>query len=260
MAAGKCGTHLQLGARRTPSAEPPVRCTFDPPTEEGARDGDSVSAFSTAAMTLAGGGALDPAGPAAETIEDLWWVMAGLGAAVFAVFAVALGIALTRGPREGAAQGAPRVSDRWVVGGGVVLPAVVLVVVLAATLSAMRALPEDPGDDALSVEITGFQWRYEVAYPDEGVDVVDELHLPVGRPVALHLTSEDVIHSFWVPELGGKLDMLPDGTNVLVLQADEPGEWDARCAEFCGERHASMQLRVVAEPPDAFEAWLAEQR
>jgi cytochrome c oxidase subunit 2 len=211
-------------------------------------------------MTVASGGVLEPAGPAARSIEGLYWLMTWLGVGVFVVFALALGVAVATRPREPAPEGAEQRHERWIVGGGVVLPVVVLVVVFGATLHTMRALPEDPGDDALSVEITGFQWRYEVAYPDEGVDVVDELHLPVGRPVALHLTSQDVIHSFWVPELGGKLDMLPDGTNVLVLEADEPGEWQARCAEFCGEKHASMRLHVVAEPVEEFEAWLAEQR
>jgi cytochrome c oxidase subunit 2 len=185
--------------------------------------------------------------------------MLALGCAVFLVFAVALGIALTRRPRERSAEGTQRRLDGWVIGGGVLLPLVLLVVVFGATLYAMRALPSEPSDDALVVEITGFQWRYEVSYPDAGVQTIDELHIPVGRQVALHLTSEDVIHSFWVPELGGKLDMLPDGTNVLVLQADEAGEWGARCAEFCGEKHASMVLRVVAESPGDFQTWLAEQ-
>jgi cytochrome c oxidase subunit 2 len=205
------------------------------------------------------GGSLDPAGPAARSIADLWEVMLVLGVAVFVVFAVALGIGLTRRPADRPAQAAQRRLDRWIVGGGVVLPMIVVVVVFGATVQAMRGLPSEPSDDALVVEITGFQWRYDVSYPDAGVDVTDELHLPVGREVALHLTSEDVIHSFWVPELGGKLDMLPDGTNVLVLTADEPGEWAARCAEFCGEKHASMTLRVVAESPEDFEMWLAGQ-
>jgi cytochrome c oxidase subunit 2 len=204
-------------------------------------------------------GSLDPQGPAAETMADLYRLMLVLGSATFVVFAVALVIALSRRPREDSAEATQRRLDRWIVGGGVALPLVVLVLVFSATLHAMRVTPHEPGDDALIVEITGFQWRYEVSYPDEGVRGLDELHLPVGREVALHLTSEDVIHSFWVPELGGKLDMLPDGTNVLVLRADEAGEWSARCAEFCGERHASMQLRVVAQSSEDFATWLAEQ-
>jgi cytochrome c oxidase subunit 2 len=205
-------------------------------------------------------GSLDPKGPAAETIADLYWLMVGLSIVVFLVFAVALGVALTRRPREGDEATTNRRLNRWVVGGGVLLPLAVVLVVFTATVVAMRALPrEASAADALRIDITGFQWRYEVSYPEAGVELTDELRLPVGRPVALHLTSQDVIHSFWVPELGGKLDMLPDGTNVLVLQADEPGEWAARCAEFCGLRHASMQMRVVAEPAEQFDRWLEER-
>jgi cytochrome c oxidase subunit 2 len=204
-------------------------------------------------------GSLDPKGPVAAGILDLYWLMLWLGAAVLVVFGIALAVALTRRPQEGDADATQRRLDRWILGGGVVLPVVVLVVVFGATVYAMRVLPDEPGDDALRIEVTGFQWRYEVSYPDAGVQVTDELHLPVGRPVALHLRSEDVIHSFWVPELAGKLDMLPDGTNVLVLEAAEPGTWGARCAEFCGLHHTTMQMTVVAEPADEFERWLAAQ-
>lgn len=140
------------------------------------------------------------------------------------------------------------------------LPCLLVVGTFVATVYAMRALPDEASDDALVIEVTGFQWRYEVSYPDHGVELTDELHPPVGRPVALHLKSEAVIHSFWGPELAGKLDMLPDGTNVLVLEADEPGEWGARCAEFCGLRRASMQMRVVAQPAQDSDIWLAGQR
>jgi cytochrome c oxidase subunit 2 len=205
-------------------------------------------------------GSLDPKGPAAETIADLYWLMVVLGVAAFLVFAVALVVGLTRRPRGDDEAATRRQLNRWIVGGGVLLPLVVVLVVFTATVVSLRALPrEATAVDALRIDITGFQWRYEVSYPDADVQLTDELRLPVGRPVALHLTSQDVIHSFWVPELGGKLDMLPDGTNVLVLQADEPGEWGARCAEFCGLRHASMILRVVAEPAEQFDSWLAAQ-
>jgi cytochrome c oxidase subunit 2 len=205
-------------------------------------------------------GSLDPKGPNAEIIADLWWVMLTLGIIAFAVFAVALAVGLTRRPAERPGEDPQRPLQRWILGGGVVLPAVLVLAVFGATLYAMRLLPDTPSEDALVIEVTGYQWRYEVSYPDEGVQVTDELHLPVGREIALYLKSEDVIHSFWVPELGGKLDMLPDGTNVLVLRADEPGEWGARCAEFCGLHHASMQMLVVAEPEAEFETWLAGQR
>lgn len=205
-------------------------------------------------------GSLDPQGPVAEAIADLWWLMLGLGVAVFIVFAVLLALGLYTGPSNDREPDAQTRVGRWIVGGGVLMPVVVLVVVFGATVYAMRVIPATAPPDALVVNIVGHQWWYEIHYPEEGIKAKDELHIPVGRPVALHLTSADVIHSFWVPALGGKMDMLPDGTNTLVLQADEPGEHHAKCAEFCGLRHADMQLLVVAEPAERFAAWVAEQR
>jgi cytochrome c oxidase subunit 2 len=204
------------------------------------------------------GGSLDPQGPAAEVAAELWWLLFGLGVAVFVVFAVVLGIGLFR--RGGATGQASRPFGRWFMGWGVVAPLLILVVVFVATVWAMRTLPASAPPEALEVEIIGHQFWWEVRYPAEEITLTDELHLPVGRPVELRLTSADVIHSFWVPELAGKLDLLPDDVNTLVLQADEPGEHLSICAEFCGLRHADMQMTVVVEPADRFAAWVAEQR
>jgi cytochrome c oxidase subunit 2 len=205
---------------------------------------------------------VQPRGPVAETIADLWWLMLGLGGAIFLVFAVLLVRGLSRRRQDGdeAASDMSTLTRRWVMWGGAVMPAVVLVVVFGATVVAMRAMPSTAGGDALQVEVVGRQWRFEVRYPAEGVTGADELHLPVGRPVVLRLTSVDVIHSFWVPELGGKMDLLPDKTNTMVLRADVPGRYYARCAEFCGLHHAEMKLLVVAESPEQFAAWVAARR
>jgi cytochrome c oxidase subunit 2 len=197
-------------------------------------------------------------------MADLWWLMLGLGTAVFVVFAVLLGLALFRKPSAAAEDGSDDADDdaragRWILGWGVVGPAVVILVVFVATVYAMRATALQPATDGVVIDVTAHQWWYEVSYPQTGATVRDELHLPVGEPVTLRLTSADVIHSFWVPELGGKLDMLPDGVNTLVLQADEPGEHVSRCAEFCGLEHATMRLTVVAEPVAEFEAWVASR-
>lgn len=200
-------------------------------------------------------GSLDPQGPVAEAIADLWWLMLALGVAVFAVFAVLLALALVR--RSGSAPPPDeRRHQRWLLGWGVIGPTVVITVVFVATLVAMRTIPRDAPPGALVIEVTGHQFWYEVRYPEQQVTTRNELHLPVGRPVALRLTSADVIHSFWVPPLAGKTDMLPDGVNTMVVQADEPGEHQSRCAEFCGLYHADMQLTVVAEPTAAFDAWV----
>lgn len=191
-------------------------------------------------------------------MADLWWLMLALGAAVFAVFAVLLAVGLLRRPADPERAGGR--SDRWILGWGVLGPLVILAVVFGATIAAMRGVPGEAPADALVIEIVGHRWWYEVRYPDEGVTTNNELHLPVSRPVALRLTSADVIHSFWVPELGGKMDMLPDGVNTLVLQADEPGEHVSRCAEFCGLEHADMRLAVVAEPAASFDSWIADRQ
>jgi cytochrome c oxidase subunit 2 len=214
-------------------------------------------------MTRSERGALDPQGPVAEAMAELWWLMLGLGGVVFVAVVVVLALGLFRRRRDGEPapdrQGPSRFG-RWFVVGGVVAPAVVLAVVFGATVWAMRDLPNTPTDEALVIEVVGHQFWWEVRYPDEGITLRDELHIPVGRQVALRLSSADVIHSFWVPALAGKVDMLPDYTNTLVLQADEPGEHTNRCAEFCGLEHTTMVLTVVAEPPERFDAWVADRR
>lgn len=210
------------------------------------------------------GSALDPAGPAARDIDDLWWFLFWLGLAVFALFAVLLALGLRRSHRAAADGDDPSGDDdphgrsvrAWLVGGGVILPVVVVAVVLVATILAMRATA-DEAPEALTVVVVGHQWWWEMAYPDHDVVTANELHIPAGEPVRLVLRSTDVIHSFWAPALGGKLDALPDGDNVLVLEADEPGTYDGACAEFCGLQHANMNLVVIAHDPADFDRWLS---
>jgi cytochrome c oxidase subunit 2 len=191
-------------------------------------------------------------------MADLWWLMLALGVAVFVVVALLLAVGLFRRSRTDPQPGekTPNRFDRWMIAGGVAMPLVVLIVVFGATLQAMRFVSTTAPPEALVVEVVGHQWWWEVHYPDEGVTTANELHIPVGRPVRLQLTSADVIHSFWVPRLGGKIDLLPDGTNTLVLEADEAGEHHSQCAEFCGLQHANMGLTVVAEPQDQFASWV----
>ncbi|MDP9072196.1 MAG: cytochrome c oxidase subunit II [Actinomycetota bacterium] len=208
-------------------------------------------------------GSLDPQGPAAESMADLWWLMLGLGVAVFVVFAVVLAVGLfRRRPPEAPEPGTegPGGFSAWMIGGGVAVPLAVIAIVFAATVHAMREVPTTAPAGALVIEIVGHQWWWEVHYPEERITTANEVHIPVGRSIAVRLTSADVIHSFWVPELGGKMDMLPDGTNTLVLQADEPGEHVSRCAEFCGLQHTLMGMVVVAEPQERFDSWVAARR
>ena len=205
---------------------------------------------------------MDPAGPAARDIADLWWLLFALGTAVFVLVVVLLAMALRRradggADTTGSEERNLRAAKPWLVGGGVVLPSVLVVVVLVATIFAMRATADEGPEGALTIDVTGHQWWWEVEYPDAGAETANEVHIPAGEPVEIALTSADVIHSFWIPELAGKMDALPDGVNTLLIEADEPGRYEGACAEFCGLQHASMNLVVVAHEPAAFEEWLA---
>lgn len=210
-------------------------------------------------------GSLDPRGPLAAEIAGLWWLMLWLGVAVFVVFAVVLAVGLLR--RRAAADDPP--TSEWdeppavrrlIIGLGVVMPAVVLVVVFGATLATMRATAQAVPDDALIVHVVGRQFSWEVTYPEQDVRLTNELRMPVGRPVVLRLISEDVIHAFWVPQLAGKIDVMPGRTNTLVFQADEAGEYRGVCAEFCGLYHAHHEFVVVAEPAERFLTWMEGAR
>ncbi|MET1113853.1 MAG: c-type cytochrome, partial [Comamonas sp.] len=148
-------------------------------------------------------------------------------------------------------------------GGGVVFPAIVLTALFAFVLPRMPAYKPIPPADALIVTVKAHMWWWEVRYrdPATGADIVtaNEIRIPVGRPVYFALTSADVIHSFWVPQLAGKMDMLPGRMQHLLVTAQEPGTWRGQCAEFCGEQHGQMALYVVGLEPQAFDAWLVAQ-
>ena len=156
-------------------------------------------------------------------------------------------------PRE------PRGGVAMIVGGGIVLPVVVLTGLLFLILTTAMNVRGGGEGDPLRIEVAGYQWWWSVRYPEQGAVTANEIHIPVGRPIELALTSVDVIHSFWVPELQGKVDMIPGQTNVLHLEASEPGVYRGQCAEFCGIQHANMAFHVIAEEPTAFETWAQTQ-
>ncbi len=184
----------------------------------------------------------------------LFWVLTLLGVAVFAAFVILLLVGLFRRADPSEARD-DTVGRRFLLRGGMAMPALVIAVAFGFTLAAMRAIDVEPGE--VTVQVVGHQWWWEVRY--EGFTTANEIVMPAGEPVLFELVSEDVIHSFWVPELGGKIDLLPDKTNALVLQADAPGEFAGACAEFCGLQHARMRLRVVAVTPEEFQEWAARQ-
>ena len=232
----------------------------------GARPAQWLAALALATLFLAGcqdstASTLVPSGPRAAVAADLWWLMFWVGVPIYALVLAALLLALIRARRRRQPDADGGMDETWlIVGGGVVLPLLVLPILWVATLRAMAAEAQPPAPPALTITITGHQWWYEVQYPEQGVTLTNELRVPAGQTVALRVTSADVIHSFWIPRLMGKIDMLPGVVNERWLVAAEPGSYLVECAEFCGLLHARMQMFVVAEPPAQFAAWLASQQ
>jgi cytochrome c oxidase subunit II len=206
--------------------------------------------------------ALHPAGPGAASITDLWWLMFWTCTVVYALVMAALALALRR-RRSGDEAPPERTLLRSVVGASAVT-IVILFGLLFASVITGRALGTLGSAEGLVIEITGNQWWWDVEYhnPDPSLRVrtANELHIPVGRQVRIQLKSNDVIHSFWVPNLHGKMDLIPGRQTALWLQADTPGVYRGQCAEYCGLQHAHMAFSVIAESSDEFERWLTAQR
>ncbi|MDQ6828187.1 MAG: cytochrome c oxidase subunit II [Gemmatimonadota bacterium] len=151
----------------------------------------------------------------------------------------------------------------WIVVGGVVLPAIILVPAFAYTVYTQARIADPPSRPAATIHVIGHRWWWEVRYVGGGADqtvvTANEIHVPVGQPVQLELTSDDVIHSFWVPRLAGKMDLIPGQRNTMWLRADSAGTYWGQCAEYCGLQHAHMDFIVVADAPAAYAAWRTAQ-
>ena len=211
---------------------------------------------------------LDPAGPKAAAVTDFWWFIFVTSAIVFVVVGGALLYgALKRpgaGPPAAVAVDAERRVGR-VVGGAVAATALILAVFLTLNWQLERAIASPKQGDVLSVDVIGHQWWWEIQYPDSlrpsnWITTANEVHIPVHRRVRLRMTSRDVIHSFWVPNLSGKKDLVPGRVTETWFEADSPGVYRGQCAEFCGHQHANMALLVVAHRPDEFREWVSAQR
>lgn len=206
---------------------------------------------------------LDPAGPSAHAIAQVWWWMLGVGTLV-TLGVVGAWLLAMRGGHERTGDLGENHSLRWIVGGGILLPsAAIAALMIFGTPAGMHQLPlpaswsgqGGPAVAPLRVDVTARQWAWGLHYPGSGVHLTNELRVPVGRPVDIHVRSDDVIHSFWVPRLGGKIDAIPGRTNVVRLQADQAGTFRGQCAEFCGLNHAHMVMRVIAMPQDEYDIW-----
>ncbi|WP_198320753.1 cytochrome c oxidase subunit II [Azohydromonas aeria] len=213
-----------------------------------------------AAAALLGGcageqSALAPAGPAAQAIAGLWWAMLIGAAALFTLTMALLAAAFLRRRAGAAATMRP---GPWLVGGGLVLPALVLSALLAFALATGERLLPRPGADVVTVQARAAQWAWTFSQQGPGgtIERVGTLDIPAGRPVDLRLSSADVIHSFWVPRLAGKLDAIPGRVNTLRIEAAEPGVYPGQCAEFCGSGHARMRVRVVVHDAAGWAAFL----
>lgn len=216
--------------------------------------------------------ALDPAGVQSGRISDLWWLYVAVTGVVYVlVLLVILAALARRGPRQ--VSDPPDVKpDRSrerrkaaVVAGAVLTTALILLVLTLSDFLTGRAIAGMAHDaDPLTIRVTGRQWWWEVEYreggPSDYLTTANEIHLPVGRTVQFELQSPDVIHSFWVPNLHGKTDLIPGHPTRTTLRADRPGTYWGRCAEFCGHQHANMRFVVVVEPPEQFHAWLDAQK
>ncbi len=203
---------------------------------------------------------LDPRGPGAARIAGTWWLMLGISTVVFLIVLGFMAVALVRSRRAGPVpQGDVRWGEPVVIVGGVVIPAIILTAMFVVSLRDMAALSAPMGDTTMTIAVEGHDWWWEATYSDPAATTANEIHIPVGQPVELELTTDDVLHSFWVPQLQAKTDMISGKVNRMWIEADEPGRFRGQCAEYCGLQHAKMIFYVVAQREDDFEAWLANE-
>lgn len=200
---------------------------------------------------------LIPGSRQAERLADLSWLLiGGMGAIFVVVMAVlALGLLLSRRREE---PSSPRKENWFIVSGGAIIPALIVVALLVYSL--IITLELRPPREGLTVQVTGHMWWWDVRYPDSGVTIANEIYVPVGQPVRIELKSQDVIHSLWIPSLGGKKDLIPAIDNVHGFEVERPGRYWGQCAEFCGVQHARMGIYVVALSREEFQLWLLEKQ
>ncbi|HEX4492355.1 MAG TPA: cytochrome c oxidase subunit II [Acidimicrobiia bacterium] len=205
---------------------------------------------------------LHPDGPAAHKILNLFtpffWIAVVIGIGVL-VATIILPLRFRR--REGnenpkQVHGNSTLEITWTI-----IPVLILAVMAIFTVPTIFQLAKTPkGPNVIHVDVMAHQWWWEYKYPKENIYTANELHIPINRPVVLSMTSDNVIHDFWVPELSGKKDVVPGQTNVEVIQAEKPGTYLGQCAEYCGLSHADMRLRVIAQTQADYDTWVQTQQ
>jgi cytochrome c oxidase subunit II len=203
---------------------------------------------------------LDPKGSESRDIAGVWWLMFAIACGVYLVVGGLIVYAILRrpaAPGDGEVEPSRRFDDRMVAWGGVVLPVIVLLVLAFVTIHTTNALRR-PERNALRVDVVGKRWFWAVTYPAAHFTTANEVRLPAGRPVEIRLTTGDVIHSFWVPQLAGKVDTIPGQVNTLRFVPRTPGTYRGMCAEFCGLQHAHMGFVVRVDTAGVFDRWMAQ--
>lgn len=223
----------------------------------------AVSLFASALLGCSAVGvdapmsSVQPASDHADKIQSLYAIVFYLAAIVFVVIMV-VSVWFTVGFRENGRRqarqfhGNARLEVLWTV-----VPVIIVVIIAVPTFDRIFAIADEPPSNAINVEVIGHQWWFEFRYPELGITTANELHVPAGRAVSVSLRSDDVIHSFWVPQLFGKTDMVPGHENHLWFTAHEPREeaYIGQCFEFCGLSHANMRFRLYVDTAADFDAW-----
>ncbi len=202
---------------------------------------------------------LNPAASEAHRLADVGWLLFAMAAAVAILVFTLIAVGLFRRGDAADAEvgpGSPQRDHRFIMIGGLVLPVVILTVVAVATITTVIALRQEKPHE-LAIEVRGVQWFWRVHYSGTDVDSANEVRMAVDRPVVITLKSDDVIHSFWVPSMAGKLDVIPGQTNVLRFTPTKVGRFRGECAEFCGLQHANMAFDVVVMKGPDFDRWLS---
>jgi cytochrome c oxidase subunit 2 len=218
-----------------------------------------------ACLVLAGCGRqsiVSPRSPQTHSIQVLWWWMLGVGGVVFLGAVGMLVLGWIRRHEPGLPHFGTRelVPQTLVVVFGIAIPVVVLVALfgVADIYLVKQTAPPAQNSTAMTIDVIGHQWWWEVRYPSTDAVTANEIHIPVNTRVNVVATTADVIHSFWVPQLARKIDEVPGRQNRILLEADRVGKYRGQCAEFCGLQHANMALYVIAQPMPAFKAWLSD--
>lgn len=200
----------------------------------------------------------NPVSEVASDMKDLSWYLIIMASSVFVITVILLFLALRKKDhtKKGFDPG-----DKFILWAGLFIPTIVLIITLVWSLqSSLKISKMNQEEDVLNVKVIGHQFWWEVIYPDHGIITANEIYVPTGANIKFELSSKDVIHSFWIPNIHGKLDMLPDHKTYITMNIEKPGRYRGQCAEFCGPQHALMAFPLVALNEKKFNQWLSLNR